>query len=128
MEPEHRHGIPGQARRRRTLLPAGPRSGPGRRDDAGPAFARAGMTPPDWQPTCLCTGPGSLGDGQVHLWFAPLAAQRPWMQAYAALSTPQESDQVSRLARGAPLEPFIVGRGILRLPPGAYLRLEPPPV
>src|SRR5882757_7900539 len=125
MEPEHRRGVPGQARRRRTLLPAGPRSGLGRRDDGGPAFARARMRPPYWQPTCLCADPGSLGGGRVHLWFASLAAQRPWMEAYAAVLTPQESRQVSRLAGGVVRERFVVGRGMLRILLGSYLGLEP---
>lgn len=83
------------------------------------------MTPAHWQPTCLCTGPGSLGDGQVHLWFAPLADQRPWIEAYASVLTAQESHQVSRLAGGAVRERFIVGRAMLRLLLGSYLGLEP---
>ena len=83
------------------------------------------MTPPSWQPTCLCTGPGSLRDGQVHLWFAPLAVQRPWMEAYAAVLTPRESRQASRLAGGVVRERFTVGRGMLRLLLGSYLGLEP---
>ena len=83
------------------------------------------MRPPYWQPTGLCADPGSLGSGQVHLWFASLAAQRPWMEAYAAVLTPQESRQVSRLAGGVVRERFVVGRGMLRILLGSYLGLAP---
>ena len=82
------------------------------------------MRPPRWQPTCLCTAVSSLRDGQVHLWFAPLALQRPWVEAYASVLTPLESHRLSRLAGGVVRERFVVGRGMLRLLLGSYLGLD----